>query len=101
MDMNIGVVGKQTHLQLYFSGEATDVNGLVAFPPRFSGLYSNTDLLMNMMDAWRNLLILNCLAMEESKQSGDLRMSLHIGTGWWFGCHQFYFPIYWECHHPN
>ena len=21
--------------------------------------------------------------------------------GWWFGCHQFYFPIYWECHHPN
>ena len=22
-------------------------------------------------------------------------------TGWWFGCHQFYFPIYWESHHPN
>ena len=23
-----------------------------------------------------------------------------ISTGWWFGCH-FYFPIYWECHHPT
>ena len=22
-------------------------------------------------------------------------------TGWWFGCHQFYFPIYLESHHPN
>ena len=22
-------------------------------------------------------------------------------TGWWFGCHQFYFPIYWESHHPD
>ena len=22
-------------------------------------------------------------------------------SGWWFGCHGFYFPIYWECHHPN
>ena len=22
-------------------------------------------------------------------------------SGWWFGCHQFYFSIYWECHHPN
>ena len=26
---------------------------------------------------------------------------IYIYTGWWFGCHQFYFPIYWECHHPN
>ena len=24
-----------------------------------------------------------------------------ILAGWWFGCHQFYFPIYWESHHPN
>ena len=24
-----------------------------------------------------------------------------IFSGWWFGCHEFYFPIYWECHHPN
>ena len=24
-----------------------------------------------------------------------------ILSGWWFGCHQFYFPIDWECHHPN
>ena len=22
-------------------------------------------------------------------------------TGWWFGCHQFYFPIYWVANHPN
>ena len=22
-------------------------------------------------------------------------------SGWWFGEHQFYFPIYWEFHHPN
>ena len=22
-------------------------------------------------------------------------------SGWWFGCHELYFPIYWECHHPN
>ena len=22
-------------------------------------------------------------------------------TGWWFGCHEFYFPIDWESHHPN
>ena len=23
-------------------------------------------------------------------------------SGWWFGCHQFYFSHdYWECHHPN
>ena len=22
-------------------------------------------------------------------------------SGWWFGCHQFDFPIYWEFHHPN
>ena len=26
---------------------------------------------------------------------------IHLITGWWFGCHQFYCPIYWECHHPN
>ena len=24
-----------------------------------------------------------------------------LSSGWWFGCHQFYFPIYWESHHPN
>ena len=28
----------------------------------------------------------------------SLRMYL---AAWWFGCHQFYFPIYWEFHHPN
>ena len=22
-------------------------------------------------------------------------------AGWWFGCHQFYFPIYWVANHPN
>ena len=22
-------------------------------------------------------------------------------AGWWFGCHEFYFPIYWVAHHPN
>ena len=22
-------------------------------------------------------------------------------AGWWFGCHFWHFPIYWECHHPN
>ena len=22
-------------------------------------------------------------------------------TGWWWLEHDFYFPIYWECHHPN
>ena len=22
-------------------------------------------------------------------------------TGWWFGCHEFYFPIYWVSNHPN
>ena len=22
-------------------------------------------------------------------------------SGWWFGCHQFYFPIYWVANHPN
>ena len=22
-------------------------------------------------------------------------------TGWWFGCHEFYFPIYWVANHPN
>ena len=21
--------------------------------------------------------------------------------GWWFGCHEFYFPIYWVANHPN
>ena len=31
---------------------------LVAFPLRFSGLYSNPDLLMNMMDAWLIGLVL-------------------------------------------
>ena len=27
----------------------------------------------------------------------------HVETqsGWWFGCHFFYFPIYLECHPPN
>ena len=22
-------------------------------------------------------------------------------TGWWFGCHCFFFPIYWVSNHPN
>ena len=22
-------------------------------------------------------------------------------SAWWFGCHFWHFPIYWECHHPN
>ena len=22
-------------------------------------------------------------------------------AGWWFGCHQFYFPIYWVANHPK
>ena len=22
-------------------------------------------------------------------------------SGWWFGCHEFYFPIYWVPNHPN
>ena len=22
-------------------------------------------------------------------------------AGWWFGCHEFYFPIYWVANHPN
>ena len=29
------------------------------------------------------------------------QFSLGIMTGWWFGCHQFYFPIYWVANHPN
>ena len=24
-----------------------------------------------------------------------------IHPGWWFGCHFWHFPIYWEFHHPN
>ena len=26
---------------------------------------------------------------------------ISILPGWWFGCHQFYFPIYWVSNHPN
>ena len=29
------------------------------------------------------------------------QLQIHWYPGWWFGCHQLYFPIYWECHHPN
>ena len=25
----------------------------------------------------------------------------HTWSGWWFGCHFWHFPIYWECPHPN
>ena len=31
---------------------------------------------------------------------GKKRWEVTRGSGWWFGiC--IYFPIYWECHHPN
>ena len=26
---------------------------------------------------------------------------IHSYSGWWFGCHQFYFPIYWVANHPK
>ena len=25
----------------------------------------------------------------------------YSSSGWWFGCHEFYFPIYWVSNHPN
>ena len=28
-------------------------------------------------------------------------LTYHIIPGWWFGCHEFYFPIYWVANHPN
>ena len=31
----------------------------------------------------------------------DFRLIWRYFAGWWFGCHQFYFPIYWVANHPN
>ena len=42
--------------------------------------------------------------------TGDFPIFIHgcssvvpitVYPSWWFGCHQFYFPTYWECPHPN
>ena len=38
--------------------------------------------------------------------TSDIRATINMChyrdiTGWWFGCHQFYFPIYWVSNHPN
>ena len=38
-----------------------------------------------------------CKPQEDAEKSNPT----NIVAGWWFGCHEFYFPIYWECHHSN
>ena len=46
-----------------------------------------------------DFLSVELLAQESDSHSAGSAWIFHPpkkhGSGWWFGCHQFYFPIYW------
>ena len=61
--------------------------------PRWVANYGVCDQFRGVVDQTQlQLRGLACIVHANSCMA--IHMSLYMITGWWFGCHQFYFPIY-------
>ena len=81
-----GSVAQWLHIFVrFFSGDASGTVGTGWLSSRFNGM-------MTPLRRWFQELVGWWLA------PADVRW---FSPGWWFGCHEFYFPIYWVANHPN